>query len=330
MPLRLLALLLALFLPATAFPQELSWSYGSTRAEGGQGDAGAWQLDFRYRFPRILSVSGSYLNEGHLPGHKRDGLAAQLWAGYPLFRRKVMVDFGAGPYRFSDTQPRAGGGYADVEGWGLLYSVSGTYFLRSPWYFRLAANGIRPSQDLRTHTYTLGVGYRLWKGDGESCPLPPEAPCPSSSKSTGDEATAFLGQSVVNSLEDQKGVAAAVELRKGLIDHVDATVSWLHEGDRDVIRRNGVAGELWLVDDWYDRRLALGVGGGVYAFLDKRNPSPQRGRNPGDLAGILSLTAGWRFGENWITRFEWHRVVSHNNRDTDVFLGGIGYRWEET
>jgi hypothetical protein len=326
----LLLLVLLLALPVASDAQELSLNLGRSLLEGTEGRGRDWQLDFRYRFPKVFSVSGAYINEGHLPGHKRDGLAAQLWAGMPLFRRGLSVDFGAGFYRYSDTQPRPGG-YVDENGWAAVYSAVGTYYLRSPWFFRIAANRIRPtgSGSADTHSYTLGAGYRLWKGEGEACPLPPGAPCPAASPTTGDEATVFLGQSVVNSLQDQKGLAAGIEFRKGIYDHVDATLAWIYEGDRDVIRRNGAAGELWLVDEYLDRRLVLGVGGGGYAFLDKRAPSARRGGNPGDLAGLLSLTAGWRLGERWTTRFNWHRVVSHNNRDTDVFIAGFGYRWEE-
>ncbi len=315
--------------PTLAPAQELTLQYGTTRVRNEEGHDKSWQIDFRYRFLQNFAVSTSYLNEGHVPGHKRDGLATQLWGGIPLFRRAVSVDFGAGVYRFSDTQPRPGGSYADVEGWAGIYSGSATYYLRSPWYFRLTANTVRPGKDASTNTYGLGVGYRLWKGDGQSCPLPSETPCKSSSRTTGDEVTAFVGQSVVNSIQDQKGVAAGLEIRKGIYDHLDGSISWLYEGDKDVIRRNGVAGELWLVDGYLDRRLTLGIGGGAYAFVDKRNPNSQRGGNPGDLGGILSLTTGWRIADHWVTRFNWHRVVSGNNRDTDIFMAGAGYRWEE-
>jgi hypothetical protein len=321
-----LGLLLA---PAGAPAQELAWQAGTSHVVGGEGRDRCWQIDFRYRFARSFTASAAYLNEGHLPGHKRDGLAAQLWGGVPLFRRAVSLDFGAGAYRFSDTQPRPGGDYANVNDWAGIYSASATWYLRSPWFFRLAANRVKPSHDVATNTYALGVGYRLWKGTQEVCPLPPDTACSAPSRTTGDEVLAFGGQSVVNSFQDQKGVAAGIELRKGIAEYVDATVTWLHESDRDVIRRNGVAGQLWLVDAFLDRRLALGIGGGAYAFVDKRNPNGTRGGNPGDLGGILSLTARWRLGERWLTRFNWHRVVSGNNRDTDVFVAGAGYRWEE-
>ncbi|HEY3489270.1 MAG TPA: outer membrane beta-barrel protein [Candidatus Deferrimicrobiaceae bacterium] len=325
-----LALVLLLSMhPAAAAAQELALQYGTTQVEKGEGRDRSWQIDFRYRFATNFAASAAYLNEGHVPGHKRDGLAAQLWGSVPLFRRAVALDFGAGIYRYSDTQPRPAGSYADVNDWAGIYSASATYYLRSPWFFRFTANRVNPPHDVDTNTYGLGVGYRLWNAPAEPCPLPPESACKPPSRTTGDEAMLFAGQSVVNSFADQKGIAAGVEFRKGIADHVDASLSWIYEGDQDVIRRNGVAGELWLVDLYMDRRLALGIGGGGYAFIDTRNPNGTRGGNPGDLGGILSLTAGWRFADRWITRFNWHRVVSGNNRDTDIFVGGVGYRWEE-
>lgn len=325
-----LLLLLTVLCPAFSPAQELAYQYGTTQVENGEGRDKSWQIDFRYRFLPNFAVSTAYLNEGHFPGHKRDGLAAQLWSGFPLVKRTVSLDFGAGVYRFSDTQPRSGDSYADVGGWAGIYSASATYYLRSPWFFRLAGNRVKPAHDADTSTYALGVGYRLWKTNAEaSCPAQAETPCPIPSAKTGDEVMAFVGQSVVNSFADQKGVAAGVEFRKGIIEHVDGSVTWLYEGDQEVIRRNGIAGQLWLVDSFLDRRLGIGIGGGAYAFIDKRNPDAQRGGNPGDIGGILSLTARWRLTDQWFTRFNWHRVVSGNNRDTDVFAAGVGYRWEE-
>jgi hypothetical protein len=326
----LLVAIVLLALPAGGSAQELAYQYGITRVEGAEGRDRSWQIDFRYRIADHFAASAAYLNEGHLPGHKRDGLAAQLWGGIPMFRRAVSLEAGAGVYRFSDTQPRPNGGYADVNGWGGVYSASATWYLRSPWFFRANFNRIKPGHERATGTYALGVGYRLWQTKGEPCPLPPDAPCKSVSRTTGDEVMAFAGQSVVNSLEDQKGVAAGIEFRKGVHDHVDATLTWLYEGDQDVIRRNGAALQLWLVDEYMDRKVTLGIGGGGYAFVDKRNPNGRRGGNPGDLGGILSLTASRRLGDRWFTRFNWHRVVSGSNRDTDVFAAGLGCRWEES
>jgi hypothetical protein len=49
-------------------------------------------------------------------------------------------------------------------------------------------------------------------------------------------------------------------------------------------------------------------------------------RDP-DISGLLTVTASCRFSDHWFTRFNWNRVMSNDNRDSDVFLLGVGYRW---
>lgn len=325
----LLWAILIFSVPPDSFGQELTFSYGTTELQDAGDRDKNWQVDFRYKFSQYLAASTSYLNEGHFPEHKRDGVMAQGWGSLPLFRRKVSVDLGIGAYRFSDTQPRPGGNYADVNDWAAAYSISGTYYTNSPWYFRVTANKIKASRDVDTTTFAFGIGYRLWKGNLDTCPVPATEPCPSPSRTTGDEIMPFVGQTVVNSLLDQKGVASGVEFRKGIADNLDWTVTWLNEGNPDVIRRDGVASQLWLVDAFYDRRMTLGIGAGAYYYLDKKNPTGSQSRAKSDLAGLISLTASYRFADRWFTRLNWNRVVTNYNRDTDVFVLGVGYRWEE-
>ena len=325
----LLLLLLILAVPHHSFGQELTYSYGTTQVQNTPDHDKNWQVDFRYKFSQYLAASTSYLNEGHFPAHKRDGVMTQAWGSLPLFRRKVSVDIGVGAYRFSDTQPRPGGSYADMNDWAAVYTISGTYYLDSPWFFRVTGNKINAGHDADSTTYALGIGYRLWKGDPETCPVPATDSCPSPSRTTGDEIMPFIGRTVVNSLEDQKGVAAGIEFRKGIADNVDVTVTWLNEGNPDVIRRDGIAAQLWLVDTFYNRRMTLGIGAGGYFYLDKKDPTGSQSRINSDLAGLISLTTSYRFAERWFTRVIWNRVVTNYNRDTDVFVLGVGYRWEE-
>lgn len=321
--------ILILLAPLDAFGQELTFLYGTTQLQDAAGRDSSWQADFRYKFSQYLAASVSQLNEGHFPEHRRDGVMAQAWGSLPLFRRKVSVDLGVGAYHYSDTQPRPDGNYADVHDWATAYSISGTYYTDSPWYIRLTANKIEAWRGVDTTTFGLGVGYRLWRGNPDTCPVPATEPCPSPSKTTGDEIMPFIGQTIVNSLEDQKGVAMGIEFRKGIADNVDLTVTWLNEGDPDVIRRDGIASQLWLVDAFYDRRMTLGIGAGGYFYLDRKNPAGSQNRVNSDLAGLISLTASYRFADRWFTRLNWNRVVTNYNRDTDVIVLGVGYRWEE-
>ena len=39
------------------------------------------------------------------------------------------------------------------------------------------------------------------------------------------------------------------------------------------------------------------------------------------------MTASYRIGREWTARFSWNRVLSNYDRDTDVLLFGVGYRF---
>ena len=69
------------------------------------------------------------------------------------------------------------------------------------------------------------------------------------------------------------------------------------------------------------------IGLGIYVALDTRhNPIPGEDE-ASRLAGIITPTISYRFAESWLARFSWSRTVTDYNRDTDVLLVGIGYRF---
>jgi hypothetical protein len=171
----------------------------------------------------------------------------------------------------------------------------------------------------------VGVGYRLGKDGANDRHGLPRAWW--ETVRTPTELTAFWGKSIVNTGGSEDAVATAVEFRQGLSRNLDWTLSWINEGDPKIIRRNGVAAQLWVVDEYFVRRLSLGFGAGAYWFFDKRNP-PSDGRYQDQtLAALLSPTIAYRFTRHWQARLTWNRVLSDYNRDADVILLGIGYRW---
>ncbi len=326
---RLLLIPAFLLVSGVAQTQELSVLLGRMEAPGISESSAGWQLDFRYNLARQVAWSASYLNEGHVTNHKRDGVASQLWGRIPLFGSRMSLDLGAGPFYYFDTATLPDGSFADVHGWAGIYSVSAGYYAKSPWIARFTVNHVKGSGDLDTNTYLLGVGYHLWKEEAhEAGNLGPETGA-EPSKKTGDEVMLFIGRTVVNSLEDQKGVAGGIEFRKGIVDHLDWTLTWLNEGDPEVIRRNGLGSQLWLVDSYLDERLAIGAGGGGYLFVDTKRPPRPGKEGTRDVAYLLSLTAGYRFADRWFARFNWNRVLVDYNTDTDVFVVGAGFRLKQ-
>ena len=104
---------------------------------------------------------------------------------------------------------------------------------------------------------------------------------------------------------------------------LEATVAWLDEGDPKLLSRQGVSGQLWLVRRFGGDRYELGVGYGPYFGLDHR--APVDGQDRSRVSGRLTMSMGYRFAAAWIARLSVNRIVTNYNRDTDVFLLGVGY-----
>jgi hypothetical protein len=150
---------------------------------------------------------------------------------------------------------------------------------------------------------------------------------------TEPELAVFGGQSVVNTLLSQKALAGAAEYRQGILPHLDGTASFIYEGDPKIVRRSGVAFQLWPVNTFLDKDTSVGIGLGPYIYIDRNHPvnSGQTVnvglKNPAAIAPLASLTIARRLSDHWITRVIWDRVTSNYNRDSDIFLIGLGYTW---
>lgn len=306
--------------------QELTLLGGLIPASDSERSTPTWQVDYRQNFHPNFAASIAYINEGHLRAHHRDGTAAQAWARLPLFQDRISFSLGAGAYYYFDTQPRPGGDTANVHGTAPIYSLSATGYLSNRWFYRAMVNRIAPGGEINVTTATLGAGF--WFGRAQK-PTPGklgDAP-EQYAYVTPSELTFFGGQSVVNTFLSEKALAYAAEYRRGLLPHLDATASLIYEGDPAIIRRSGLAVQLWAVNTFFAERVSVGAGLGPYVFLDHKNPPAGGLRNPASVAPVASLTFSVRLSESWIMRLVFDRVVSTYNRDSDIFLAGLGYRW---
>ena len=144
---------------------------------------------------------------------------------------------------------------------------------------------------------------------------------------TGNELTAFGGQSVVNTFLSEKARAYALEYRSGIMPHLDWTATALYEGDPEIVRRNGLASQLWAVNTFFNDRVSVGIGAGPYLYIDKKHPVTGD-KIPAAIAPLVSLTAAEKIYDHWVVRLTWDRVVTTYNRDSDIFLLGLGYCWQ--
>ena len=283
----------------------------------------SWQLEYRQDLLKHLAAGISYLNEGHFKGHHRDGYTAQLWTRAELLDYRLTVAAGVGPYFFLDTTSSSSPeGYTDDHGWKAMMSAAATWHLENNVLLELRTNWVKGPAGFDTVSALAGIGYHF----------EPSLETLDRSKATSEqkfanELTLLAGQTIVNSFDSQKSLAAAIEYRRRLSRHLDWTVTGLYEGDSRLVRRDGIMTQLWVTQELLDDILSVGAGAGAYFNLSNyHNPANIPGADR-VLSGIISLTGSYRFTPRWSLRATWNRVVTSNERDTDVILGGIGYRF---
>jgi hypothetical protein len=320
-----LAAFLLISASETLHAQELSLMGGVSRGIGEH--TYSWAGSYEEGLGEYFAASFTWLNEGHVANHHRDGNLIQGWARLPLANRRFVLSAGVGPYRYFDTSTDSdGGSYSDLHGWGVVYSVRAQYYMANRWIAQLQLNRVQVQRGPNTSAAMLGVAYQL---DAPDTPGPRDWAPDRTTRVTTNEVTAFLGQTIVNSTGSETSLATALDYRRGLMKYMDVTVGYLHEGNSDLVRRDGLTTQLWATRAFFSDRLTLGVGAGVYIALNQRSNTDVTGDNDTDdrFAGIVSMSAAYRFGEHWTTRVTWNRIVTRYNRDTDVILAGVGYRF---
>ncbi|MPV59390.1 hypothetical protein CFB46_01810 [Burkholderia sp. HI2761] len=292
---------------------------------GGSQRTYSWAFDYQEGLSTHTALGFTWYNEGHIPNHHRDGQAVQFWGRVPLANRRLVLSAGAGPYRYFDTVPAAEGrGYSNTHGWGVLTSVRAAYYTSHRWIAQLQVNRAQVFSGPDTTSVMFGVGYQL---DAPATPGPRDTALPRTRKVTDNEITAMLGETILNSRSSPSTLGGSVEYRRGLTRSIDWTATWMYEGAKQAVRRNGIASELWLTRAFLNDKATLSAGAGAYFTVNQRKRDGQPGPGDGRFSGIVSISASYRISGRWLTRITWNRVVTRYDRDTDVIQAGLGYRF---
>jgi hypothetical protein len=317
--------LLQVLLAKPAIAQEIFGLGGAIQDIGSGGSSYSWQIEYRQALNEYLAASISYLNEGHISSHHRDSHTAQLWAGTRLADRRLSLSVGIGPLYYYDTVPASSDiSHVNEHGWGLNSSLAAIWHTDSRWLLQLRSNWIESDSRHDTVSVLVGVGYQLEPSAG---PSPSAAISAESQHDRPNELVAYVGRTIVNSLDSEHSVAVGIEYRRQLSPYLEGSISWLYEGDSRLVRRHGFTGEIWAARYFLDERLGLGIGGGLYFNADRYSHVVEQGDTDRLVSGIVSLTGSFRVTPEWELRTVWHRIVTNYDRDTDVLLGGIGIRF---
>jgi len=206
-----------------------------------------------------------------------------------------------------------------VHGWGTMANVAATWYTKNRWIYQLQGYWVRGEKSFDSLSALVGIGYQL---DAPPSKGPDVKGTRLSERTTDNELTLFGGETVVNIPGDGKSTAFALEYRRGLWRFMEWTAGALYEGRSSLIDRYGLTTQLWLAKPFLDDRISLGIGAGPYFALDRRLNSRQE-----RIPIIFSTTGSYRIGQNWLIRATWDRIITRYDRDTDIFLGGIGYRF---
>jgi hypothetical protein len=308
---------------SSAFAQEFSALAGGSRSNGPSESSYAWTFSYLQSLDAHDALSYSWLNEGHFPGHHRDGFALEYWRRAWFFDRKLALGAGIGGYFYFDTTaadaPRR---YSDVHGIALIYSVSATYYPNPHWFYQLSVNRTYSRNSINTTTALAGIGYRLDALPTTHTSFDGTRPGPGS----GDELTVFYGRTEVNSLRSPGSWARGVEYRHGFGPYVDATVSWLDEGKTVLTRRNGAAVQAWLGRSFFGNTLRLAVGAGPYVAVDTYRASGTT-QTDDKVSLLVTMSASYQMTRHWLVRASWNRVLTGYDKDSDIYLAGVGYRF---
>lgn len=306
-----------IFAPRWALSQEV-YVFGGISGDQHHSSltSGSWALSYMGEIGNGFVGSFTWLNEGHLGGHHRDGPAFQMWYRYSV-NPKLSFEGGGGVYVFYDTKRRKDK-TVNTHGLGSAFSLAGTYRLTDRWLLQLRANAINTSQNIDTISAMLGIGYVI----GVPGPL---SQSPGNDKRTwtyNNELALMAGRTADNSYDHGHHTAVSVEYRRRLSPHLEWTAGWLNESDSSFAARYGPYTQLFAVNDFFDGRFGLGLGLGPYLTRDNRY-----GEGNTHLSAMLTMAGTYRFSSPWAVRVLWHRVTTHSHSDADILLGGVSYRF---
>lgn len=327
LPLSLAVLAAAASTPAPAAAQEFAFLFGVQHdLSTSTHNTYQWRLDYQQGISEHWYFETGWINDGHIPGHARDGIVAQIGARSSFGTKRFTFSLATGPDRFYDTigDSSNAGNFSDIQGFLLLTTAQMTFYTKHRWIARAQVNWeLAPPKTPDAISVLIGLGYQLQPQNGDVYKY---KPVEQTAFTTGDQVTALIGQTVPNGgSSDPKGLAGMAEYRHGVWKYFDLTFSYIYQGDNAVLSRNGLGVQIWPTRKFGPVALALGFG--AFFAVDHDYTPPPGQKQQDKVAGLVSPTVAYDIGDHWLARFIWNRTVTTYNENTDFFGIGLGYRW---
>jgi hypothetical protein len=284
----------------------------------------AWQFQYTEPLDDHFGFQYSYMNQGHFAEHHRDGFVFSLQTHTHVFSPQFTLSAALGPYLFADTFKPPVGNNSDVHGVGTVLSLAATWQTSSNLFFELESDVVKAGT-FNTLGIQAGLGYHFGESSSSGSH---SATAGESDETYKNEFSALAGMSVVNVIGNGRATATSIEYRRNVWGPLDLSVDAISEGKNELADRYGVAAEVWVKKNLLQNRLTLSIGGGPYVVTDrlKTNDDGMKDTKP-FVAGIFSMSASYRISNHWDVRAMWHRPFTNYNRDSDIWLGGVGYQF---
>jgi hypothetical protein len=306
-----------IFAACPAMAQEAYYYFGTEYQTESHNKSGTWGVMYLEGMGEHAAWSLTYLNEGRVDFHKRDGLSPQLWGRLNILERHVSVALGAGPFLFYETVvPPTNRSYWNNHGVGAMVSLSATLYTRSRFLVQARGNCIWTNRDTDSYEAILGIGYQL---DKPSSPGPLTWVGHRNGLTIDGEITIFAGFTVLNEISDTYAAVESIEYRRGIASYFEWSIGWVNE--QHPSSRYGPITQLWFVRPFFDDHLTLGFGAGPYFTFDRHEDHEIK-----KLNWVVGTTASYRFHPHWALRITWNRVATDYDRDADMVLCGVTYR----
>lgn len=312
-------LFLAMLISANpVIAQEICFHNGISQQKSSQNRSYAWGLTYLEGVSENAAWSLTYLNEGHVTDHRRDGLSPQLWGRLNVLSRQVSLAAGAGPYIYHDSVSSDAQANASIEhGVGSIMSLAATLYLENRFLLQVRTNYIWTHQNADACVVTFGVGYQL--GRAPSVGLGYSRDSRQGTPTILNQITLYSGSSILNR-EDADALALGLEYRRRLTRNFEWTVGWLNEGPS--VSRTGPITQIWIGRSFFDDRLSLSFGMGPYLAHSTRG-----NQNTTRVNILTSGTIGYQIFPTWSIRFLWTRITADDESDADVIMTGVGYHF---